>query len=198
MRRLILAGFAFLLFAATAHAQLPTKGDAYFGYSYLRTGAVSLNVPSIFASQSVAPSNLNGWNGSVEFKLLPWVGGVADFGGNYGTERVVPFCGMNIPCVAPFNVSGSVHSFLVGPRVAVSVGKVTPFVHGLIGGARTSASKSGFSVSDTSFSSAVGGGLDYRLVRGIAWRVQADDLRTSFFSGTQHNFRFSTGLVLHF
>jgi hypothetical protein len=80
----------------------------------------------------------------------------------------------------------------------VSVGKFKPFVHGLFGGARTKGNGGGFSISDTAFATALGGGVDYRLVRGIAWRAQADDVRTSFFSGTQHNFRFSTGLVLHF
>ncbi|HLQ00277.1 MAG TPA: outer membrane beta-barrel protein [Candidatus Limnocylindria bacterium] len=189
MSRSILAGFLFLLLATTAHAQLPTRGDAYIGYSYFRAGSS--------ANNSVSSANLNGWNASVEFKLLPWIGGVADFGGNYGTERVPLIC-PTFPSCPVISLSASDHTFLFGPRVSVSIGKFKPFVHGLFGGARTKGNGSGFSISDTAFATALGGGVDYRLVRGIAWRAQADDVRTSFFSGTQHNFRFSTGLVLHF
>jgi hypothetical protein len=44
----------------------------------------------------------------------------------------------------------------------------------------------------------LGGGIDYRLIHGIGLRVQGDMLQTRFFSGTQNNFRLSTGIVLHF
>jgi hypothetical protein len=54
------------------------------------------------------------------------------------------------------------------------------------------------SSSDTSFSDALGGGIDYRLFRGIGWRFQGDALQTRFFGNTQDDFRFSTGIVLHF
>jgi opacity protein-like surface antigen len=52
--------------------------------------------------------------------------------------------------------------------------------------------------SNTSFATAVGGGLDYRLLRPLALRVEGDYLRTSFFSTTQHNLRLSLGVVLRF
>src|SRR2546427_1785439 len=63
--------------------------------------------------------------------------------------------------------SASDHTFLFGPRVSVSVGKLKPFVHGLFGEARTKGNGSGLSISDTAFATALGGGVDYRLVRGI-------------------------------
>ena len=44
----------------------------------------------------------------------------------------------------------------------------------------------------------IGGGLDYRLVKGIAWRLQGDGLITGFYGKTQTNFRLSTGLVFRF
>ena len=56
----------------------------------------------------------------------------------------------------------------------------------------------GFSNSDTSLATAIGGGLDYKLIKGIAWRVQGDELHTRFFGGGQNNFRFSTGIVFRF
>jgi hypothetical protein len=52
--------------------------------------------------------------------------------------------------------------------------------------------------SDTSFAHAIGGGIDFKPVPLIGWRVQGDFLQTRFFSGTQNNFRLSTGIVLHF
>src|SRR5213595_835240 len=61
-----------------------------------------------------------------------------------------------------------------------------------------SASSSGFSTSDTSFAKDIGGGLDYKLIKGVAWRVQGDGLFTHVFGVSQDNFRFSTGIVLRF
>jgi hypothetical protein len=78
------------------------------------------------------------------------------------------------------------------------VGKLTPFAEALFGASHRNDSTAGFSQSDTSFATALGGGVDYRLIHGIGWRVQADMLQTRFFSGTQNNFRLSTGIVLHF
>jgi hypothetical protein len=42
------------------------------------------------------------------------------------------------------------------------------------------------------------GGLDYKLIPAVAWRVQGDELHTQFFGTTQNHFRFSTGLVIRF
>jgi len=44
----------------------------------------------------------------------------------------------------------------------------------------------------------LGGGLDYKIIKGLAWRGQLDFLQTRFYSRTQNNFRFSTGVVLRF
>src|SRR5437870_4819194 len=81
-------------------------------YSYLRAGSS--------ANNTVSSANLNGWNASVEFKLLPWIGGVADFGGNYGTERVPLIC-PTFPSCPVISLSASDHTFLFGPRVSVSL-----------------------------------------------------------------------------
>lgn len=90
------------------------------------------------------------------------------------------------------------YSVILGPRVSVSVGKITPFAHALFGASHITGTASGFSESDTSFASAYGGGLDYHLVPLVNWRFQADVLHTRFFSDTQNNVRLSTGIVLHF
>jgi opacity protein-like surface antigen len=152
-----------LLLSAAAAAQIPTKGNIFFGYSYNR------------ADFNGFRSNFNGWDGSLEGKVLPWVGIVADVSGHYGSND-------------------SIHSVVFGPRVSVSVGKITPFAHAMFGVSHFSSSPA----TDTSFADALGGGVDYRLFHVLGWRFQLDALQTRFFSRTQDDFRFSTGIVLHF
>jgi outer membrane protein with beta-barrel domain len=177
VRRLI--AFVMLLSPTVGLAQIPTKGNVFLGYSYASAG-LSFN----------GRTNLNGWDGSLEGKILPWVGIVADFSGLYGSQ--------NVPVVPPISVTTGAHSFLFGPRASVAVGKFTPFAHALFGASHINESALGISGSDSSFATAWGGGVDYRLIPGIGWRVQADMLQTRFFSNTQNNFRLSTGVVLHF
>jgi opacity protein-like surface antigen len=185
-----------------AMAQISPKGNIFIGYSY---GRVNFSAPPtlpdtgglVFAN----PSNLNGWNGSLEGKVFPFVGIVADLSGYYGSPTVTSLCGNIANCVPTTEKSTArLYNVLFGPRVSVSVGKLTPFAHALFGVAHVSetASAPAFSHSSTSFAYALGGGLDYKLVRAIAWRGQADFLQSRFFSVTQSNFRFSTGLVIRF
>ncbi len=194
MRRMIAVGFALLFLSLAASAQTATKGNISFGYSYVR-GNLSSNRP---LSPTISSSNLNGWFTSAEYKPIPWLGGVLDFGGNYGTERVTPFCEVIIVCQGPLTANANIHTFLSGPRASVSLGKVTPFAQALLGGAHTNASGTGFSNADTSIATALGGGMDFRLAKTIAWRVQGDYLQTHFFSNSQNQFRFSTGPVVRF
>jgi len=171
--------FILLFLPAAAFAQIPTRGNVYFGYAY---GSTDFS--------SAGRTNLNGWNGSLEGKVLPWVGFVVDFSGLYGSQ--------NTSAISGFNVNTHLNSVVLGPRVSLPVGKITPFAEALFGASHRHDSATGFSESDTSFATALGGGIDYRLIHGLGWRVQADLLQTRFFSGTQNNFRLSTGIVLHF
>ena len=119
--------------------------------------------------------NLNGWNGALEGKVAPFLGVVADISGQYGSGV-------------------SQHNVLFGPRVSTSIGRIRPFAHVLVGVSHVS----GGGDSDTSFGDAIGGGVDYKLIKLIAWRFQGDLLQTRFFHDTQNDFRFSTGVVVHF
>lgn len=130
---------------------------------------------------------------------------MADFGGNYGTRTVSIICLLPVAYVRPQNVSD--HTFLFGSRASVSLGKFSPFVHGLLGGAHTKTTASvplpgilpiTASCTSTVFATALGGGLDTNIVKGFAWRLQADDVRIAFPGGVQHNLRLRTGLVLRF
>lgn len=190
MYKIIAIAFTLFALGSAAQAQIPS-GNVFVGYSYMSADLVSNS-----------RTNLNGWNGSVEGKVLPFIGLVADFSGHYGSAavgQVLCPAGTLIggPCITE-NASTNIHSFLFGPRISVSVGKVRPFAHALLGAAHISESASGFSNSDTSFAYALGGGLDYHLIPLISWRVQGDLLQTRFFSNTQNNVRISTGVVVHF
>jgi hypothetical protein len=124
-------------------------------------------------------SNLNGWEISGQYKFTDWLGGVADLDGHYGS---------------PGGVGSSVYTYLFGPQVSFSA-RVSPFAHLLLGGAHYGAG--GFGTS--SFSMAIGAGIDTELVRGIRWRIiQGDYLLTEFGSRAQNNARFSTGIVFRF
>ncbi len=169
---------------AAAHA---AGGNIFFGYNYGRTDVGLGNT-----------DNTNGWNGQLEGGVLPWISVVADLTGQYGNQTVPGSCPVvGFPC-AGNSADTSLHTFLFGPRVSVSLGKLRPFAHALFGAGRAKISTPGFSDSDLSFASAVGGGVDYHWHGPIGWRFQGDMLHTSSFGGSQNNFRFATGLVLSF
>jgi hypothetical protein len=199
--RILTVLFGTSLLGTFATAQIPTKGNIFLGYSYGRVNFSSPITPPDTGSIVFSnPANLNGWNGSLEGKVLPFVGIVADLSGYYGSPGFDATCGLIIGCVPTAgHANATVYNVLFGPRLSVSVGKVRPFAHVLVGVAHVHQSaRSTFSNSATSFADAIGGGIDYRLISLVAWRVQADFLQTRFFSATQDNFRFSTGLVLRF
>ena len=122
-------------------------------------------------------TNLNGWEIAGQYRFRDWIGGVADFDGHYGS-----FSG------------ASTHTYLFGPQISMP-GRFSPFGHLLLGGAHLSSGGLGSS----SFSTALGGGLDYSLKDKFSWRVaQFDYMLTQFGGGSQNNFRFSTGLIYRF
>jgi len=184
VKKITLIAFSFLLFAGLASAQVPTSGNVFFGYSYMNT---DLNTSSNYSA--------NGWEATFEGKVFPFVGLVGDFDGHYGSQSASVCIAGVIGGCASTNGSFSEHNFLFGPRVSASVGKFRPFAEALFGGSHIS---SDFSGSDTSFATALGGGLDYKIIRPVAVRFQADYVQTRFFSTTQNNVRISTGLVLRF
>lgn len=187
MRNFALYVLAITALAGAASAQIP-KANIFFGYSYLNSDLVPGQ-----------RDNLNGWNASLEGKLVPFIGIVGDFGGYYGTHGVpisnVPCTGSSCPTL---QANENMYTVMFGPQVSASVGKLTPFAHALFGIGHVSGNASGFSNSDTSFATGLGGGIDYKLIPLIAWRFQGDYLHTKFFGNSQGDFRFSTGVVLRF
>jgi hypothetical protein len=169
------------LAAGIAHAQIPTSGNIFVGYSYSQTRPNS-------------PVGLNGWEGSLEGKFLPWIGMVADFGVGYGTNNIArPITCPTTGCV-PVSQSVRRYTYLFGPQLSIPIRRFTPFAHALFGAAHINDQEA----TDTSFASAIGGGLDYRLIHGLAVRLQGDDIHTNFFHVSENHFRFSAGLDIRF
>jgi hypothetical protein len=66
---------ALFLFSALANAQVPTSGNVFFGYSFENTNSSTLDL-------NLNRANLQGWEASLEGKLVPLLGIVADFSGH--------------------------------------------------------------------------------------------------------------------
>ena len=185
----IIVSFVLLLSGLTV-AQIPTSGNVFFGYSYLNTSVSPLS-----------RTGTNGWEATVEGKVLPFIGIAADFSSYYGSQDFpgsvsVPVCLPPAVCSPTFiNVGVNEENYLFGPRASISISKFRPFAEVLVGAGHINAHAAG---SDTSFATAIGGGLDYKLLRILAWRFQGDYLQTRFFSNTQNNVRLSTGIVVRF
>ena len=180
-RRILTVVLSTIFLSALAGAQ---SGNVYFGYTYTNADVGLFN-----------HNGLNGWTGSLEGKIFPFVGIVADIGGQYGSQNVPSGVACPTPCTGG---NTSLYTFLFGPRVSVSVGKFRPFAHVLVGLARSKVNTSALNDTDTSFATQVGGGVDYSVFGPLSWRVEGDYLRTHVFSNDQNDSRFTTGLVLHF
>ena len=171
--------WAVVLLATTlcgsAWGQIPTKGNVFFGYSFDRTPVVRNDT-----------INSNGWEASLEGKLFPFVGLVADMDGHSGSGTF-----------GSVGAHVTEHNFVFGPRVSAQVAGFRPFAEVLIGAGHVSRSH-GIDDSDTSFVNAVGGGLDYRIFGPVSVRGQLDWVETRFYSQTQNGVRFSTGIAFHF
>jgi|SRR5579872_973804 len=182
-KRLMIAAFSTLVFcfcAGLASAQVPTAGNVFLGYTYYST--------------TLAPDRgaLNGLQGTLEGKVLPMVGIVADITGQFGQLDLGAVCSIG-GCVST-TISTHVYEAMFGPRIGVPIGKFRPFAEFEVGVAHVSAS----SLSDTNLATAIGGGMDYKILRVLAWRIQGDYVHTHFFGAGQSNERISTGIVLRF
>jgi Outer membrane protein beta-barrel domain len=194
MRKLYVAMFVLAVFNASAYSQVPS-GNVFAGYSYLNAE---------FPENRVS---LNGWNASLEIKLLKFLGVVGDFSGDYGTPGLAVFypCPVTDSSVCPqpqlpatLNTSVREHAFLFGPRVFLQRRKFRPFAEATIGGGHLSTQTPTTSISNTALAYAVGIGLDYQFHRRFGWRAQVDALQTRFSGSSQSNVRASTGIVIKF
>ncbi len=175
MRRRWIPVLLLTMLASAAWAQIPTRGNVFFGYSYDRTPVVSNDT-----------TNMNGWEATLEGKLLPWIGLVADLDEHYGNHN---FSGTSADVTA--------RNALFGPRVSVSYHRFRPFAELLVGAGHIRRSN-GISDSNISYVNAIGGGLDYKIFGPVNFRGQLDWINTRFYGEGQNGVRFSTGVAVHF
>src|SRR5579863_4618593 len=148
MRHYLLFGFAFLLLCNCARAQSSDRFEIFGGYSYLSGDFTT-----------VTNGGVNGWNASLNAKVKPWVGVVADFSAYYPNE--------NFGCGQACVTSARPYTFLFGPQLSAPIRRFTPFVHFLVGDTYVGSAGSAL-VSANSFTFAAGGGADLQLNRLFA------------------------------
>src|SRR6266850_4070514 len=201
-----------LLFPISVAAQQTPKVEVFGGYSYLQ-----------LTEQSRTPlksASLNGWNASVKLNVMPRIGLLADFGGNYGERGLTPYTINNLTKpgelirveAAPGDMHQ--HTFLFGPEVRLfRRDRLTVNVRALMGVAHTNVlvlplrepiqrpagsppiTQRSFP-SASMFAASFGGSVDYRITDRLSYRiVQPELLLTRIDTGNQYNFRLSTGLV---
>jgi opacity protein-like surface antigen len=197
MKRFALLCALAACFAAVASAQDYSRVDAFGGYSYFRFQ---------FPNTSF---NANGGSGQLTYNVNSVIGVTGDFGAYHVGES--------------HGVSGTVATYMVGPKFTLRRGKWSPFAEGLFGGAWLGSGFAevcdsvarprpqgevceGNSSSLNTFAMAFGGGVDYKLMNHISVRLfDADYLFTHFNlaefdipNNHQNNLRVSTGVVFNF
>lgn len=184
-----LLSFAILLFATTSHAQ---SVEVFGGYSFVRapvtfTQTILCPVPGCPTGTSTHNLNLNGWQAGGALKILGPLALAADFSRTSGS-----FQGANT----------HLQTYLAGPQLRFP-GRVSPFAHFLVGAAHesinTSAGSLTFGPTQSAFATALGVGIDLKVLPLLSVRpIQIDYLLTHFNSGTQNQPRVSAGIVVHF
>lgn len=146
------------------------------------------------------PNALTGWNVSPTFRVKHQYGFVADFSGYYPEYN--PGC---IVC----GQHAKIYSFLFGPQVSITKGRVTPFARFLLGDTHMHPTIGGipnyvtFTLQQLPHLWA-GGGVDVALTHRFALRGQVDWLHNGFqtldnqrrFEEIHNVARISTGVVI--
>jgi hypothetical protein len=123
--------------------------------------------------------NLGGVEVTGQYKFTDWFGIAADLDAQFGL---------------PSQPDGRTIHFMAGPQLSFPT-RISPFFHVLAGVGH--ASDNG--LISTSFSGAIGGGINMRVAPLISWRiVQVDDVITRFYGTVEHSPRISTGFVFRF
>jgi len=123
--------------------------------------------------------NMQGFTGQVAANFNDWLGLVGEITGTY--QHSTAF-------------DANIYTFMAGPRVSYrKEERTTPFAHVLFGVTRADV----FSSTDTAFSMAIGGGMDFKVNDRVAIRAgQLDWYLTKFNNNTENNFRFAAGVTI--
>ncbi|QQS46372.1 MAG: hypothetical protein IPM66_21090 [Acidobacteriota bacterium] len=178
--------FSLLLLSATSicgFAQDHPKAELFGGYSALVVESRELTVDTVNQTFVRRETGfLNGWNASLAYSPLRWLGFVADFSGHYGDidhKIMTPFQN------ATLGLNTDVHNFLFGPQFSARQDNYTAFARAMVGATVIDASATSlgesFSDGESGFAFGVGGGFDVRISDRISWRIiQADYIRARF------------------
>ncbi|HEY6370043.1 MAG TPA: outer membrane beta-barrel protein [Candidatus Sulfotelmatobacter sp.] len=172
MRKFIAVACFLMLFSLAAMAADYPKAEIFGGYQY---------------THLEGGYNGNGFNFALNGNFNDYFGITADFGAAYKSQN---------------GVSLNNYTYTFGPVLSLRANKAyTPFVHALIGGDHATASVSGVgSASGNGYALMAGGGVDFNINRGLAFRAAQADwmLVHSNGSTSSKNLRISTGIVLKF
>ena len=170
------AAFAAIPTPVVAQSSVP-RVELFGGYSLLPAN-----------DQDFPRATSHGVQGSVTLNLTPSFGLFVDAGAQWSTARNL---GAGFEGLVANTV---VREILVGPRFVGRSEGADVFVHGLFGLASGDAGEDFAGFSDTGLAFGGGGGIDIRVSRHVAVRVQAEYLG-SFADIVEHNTRFAAGLV---
>ena len=186
MRKWLLVLVPLMFFPVSSSAQIIPHFAVFGGYSYVHSRLAGTN----------NGFSLNGWDTSFEVKPLPFIGLVGDLSKQYGS---------------PSSIGTSQTNFLVGPQLSVpGIRNTVPFVHAMIGVVHGSAQDQIVCPpvagticpaipTGTSFATAVGGGVDFKLKGPIWFRAaQIDWVHSSLNPDRRNQVRFATGIVFRF
>jgi opacity protein-like surface antigen len=169
-----------------------------------------------FFHAAESDENLHGWDASVTANVNDYFGIEFAGSGHYGSDTFRPSdrLGGGIPGLPPViavDTDTQLYTFMAGPRVSFRGERVTPYVHGLVGGLHqrtdidVTIADPAFplppgrtSVSDTQFGLTVGGGVDINVSDRFAIRLIQADWVPVFNDGISNNARISTGVVFRF
>jgi len=165
-----------------AQDQAP-KLEVHGGYYYARFN-INANVPGIAPFSTY---NGNGGGGQLEYNANRWLGVVGDLSGFYATSS------------GSGAFAGAAFTYLLGPRVNLRQGKVTPFAQALFGGVWTTDGIAKSTGPENNFAMTAGGGVDIKVSRHVSVRpIQAEYFMTKIPDGLhnrQDNLRLGAGVV---
>ena len=138
----------------------------------------------LFANVGSSTFHLNGGGVSLVENVNSWLGGQAELNA-YGGDAA----GMHL----------TAQTYMFGPVVSYRrLARLKPFAQFELGIIHASIGYLGISQNATKFALASGGGVDLRVNRQVAVRLQSSYLSTYFLNSRQDNLQFSAGLVLNF
>ena len=203
MNRCISVMGAAILLTGIAAAEEYPRIETSLGYNYVR----------FFAQDNLPAFSANGGSGQFAYNLNRWLGGVVDAGAVTNNN------------FAGFHVDNTQLFFMAGPRVSLRKSRFRLYVQGVFGGVYYTASApirglaltagpfpiledeitGRLNASQTKFAMAIGGGVDLKIKRWLAFRPGAvdyyytriGDLRAPG-DNSQNNLRYTAGLTFMF